>query len=252
MTAGKISLLGFELRQALARGDTSTADGRVRAFEDVRRIMSRVSSLKEREEEIPLVADRLRLSPDSVTLLLRGGQAASRRGAPGRGREAAALTQRLLGNETAVERDFLVAAACNPERAVEILGALTPEHFADPDNREVFTGLREALALMAGPGDHETAFAKLRSRAHDDSSARPLFVRLVMEADQGRYSAAVLDELCLRLQEQYFRREIGALRATLDDGADRAEEQRRLVHLERLLQSVRANLKDLDPEEGRT
>jgi len=253
VTAGKISLLGFELRQALARADTSTADGRVRAFEDVRRIMSRVSSLKEREEEIPLVADRLRLSPDSVTLLLRGGQAASRRGEPGRGRVAAAvLTQRLLGNETAIERDFLVAAACNPERAVEILGALTPEHFADPDNREVFTGLREALALVAGPGDHETAFAKLRSRAHDDSSAGPLFVRLVIEADQGRYSAAVLDELCLRLQEQYFKREISVLRATLDDGADRVEEQKRLVHLERLLQSVRANLKDLDPEEGRT
>ncbi|NLO27580.1 MAG: DNA primase [Actinobacteria bacterium] len=252
VTAGKVSLLGFELRQALARGDTSTADGRVRAFEDVRRIMGRVSSLKEREEEIPLVADRLRLSPDSVALLLRGGRAPSRSDAVRGGRETAMLTRRLLGSETAVERDFLVAAACNPERAVDILGALTPEHFADLDNREVFAGLREALALMTGPGDHEAAFAKLRSRAHDDSSVGPLFVRLVMEADQGRYSVAVLDELCLRLQEQYLKREIGALRATLDDGEDRVEEQKRLVRLERLLQSVRANLKDLDPEEGRT
>ena len=162
------------------------------------------------------------------------------------------LTRRLLGSETAVERDFLVAAACNPERAVDILGALTPEHFADLDNREVFAGLREALALMTGHGDHEAAFAGLRSRGNDDSSAGPLFVRLVMEADQGRYSVAVLDELSLRLQGQYLKREIGALRATLDDGEDRVEEQKRLVRLERLLQSVRANLKDLDPEEGRT
>lgn len=251
--AGKISLLGFELRQALARGDTSTSDGRVRAFEEVRRIMSRVSSLKEREEEIPLVADRLRLSPDSVALLLRGGPVAvTQRTGTGRSRTDAGLTQRLLGSETAIEQDFLVAAACNPERAAVILEALTPEHFSDPSNREVFSGLREAFALMAGPADQDAAFAKLKARAHEDSDAGPLFVRLVMEADQGRYSGAVLQELHLRLQEQYLRREISGLRAVLDDGADREQEQRRLVHLERLLQSVRSGLKDLDPEEGRS
>jgi DNA primase len=68
--AGKTSLLGFELRQALIRGDTGSSDGRVKAFDEVREIMSRASSVKEREEEIAVVADRLRLTPDSVALLL--------------------------------------------------------------------------------------------------------------------------------------------------------------------------------------
>jgi hypothetical protein len=156
-----------------------------------------------------------------------------------------------LGSETVVERDFLVAAACNPGRAAELLDALTPEHFSDPNNREVFAGLRDALALMTGPEDSKAAFAELRARAGGASEAGPLFVRLVMEADQGRYSLAVLEELHLRLQEQHIGREIRALRATLDRAGDVEQDQRRLVHLERLLQGVRQSLTNLDPEEGR-
>ena len=271
--AGKISLLGFEVRQALARSDTSTADGRVRAFEEVRQIMSKASSLKEREEEIPLVADRLRLSSDSVALLLRSGprtggfrggartstsrkvDASSRprlggAGTQGTGGAQSTLAQRLLTGETTVERNFLVAAVCNPSRAIGLVGALGPEHFADPNNREVFLGLRDAFALMTDPDDHRAALAELRARAQSDSEARSLFVRLVMEADEGRYSPAVLEELHLRLQGQYFRREIAALRATLEDGTGGEQEQRRLVQLERLLQSARKGLMELDPEEG--
>jgi DNA primase len=250
---GKISLLGFELRQALARGSTATADGRVRVFEEVQQIMSGASSLKEREEEIPLLADRLRLTPESVALLLRGepARARSRERAPS-GKGQVSLTQRLLGSEADVERDFLVAAACNPDRAVAVVQALTPEHFADPSNREVFVGLRDALALMTGPEDQQAALAELQTRARGGSEAGPLFVRLVMEADQGRYSATLLEELHLRLQDQYLDREISALQAGLDEGGDVEGRERRLVHLKHLRQSVRASLTNLDPEEGQT
>ena len=250
VTAGKMSLLGFELRQALARGNTSTADGRVKVFEEVRHIMAGASSPKEREEEIPLLADRLRLTPESVALLLRGEPGGPRESA-GSGKTQTSMAKRVLGSEAGIEQDFLVAAACNPERAVEVLDALTPEHFADPNNREVFVGLKEALALMTGPGEQESALAALQKKARDGSEAGPLFVRLVMEADQGRYPLAVLEELHLRLQEQHLMREIGSLRETLDDSADLAQRQRRLVHLERVLHSVRNSLTELDPEEGR-
>jgi DNA primase len=250
VTAGKMSLLGFELRQALARGNTSTADGRVKVFEEVRRIMTGASSVKEREEEIPLLADRLRLTPESVALLLRGEPGGTRERA-GTVKAQTAMAKRVLGNEAGIEQDFLVAAACNPARAVDVLDALTPEHFADPNNREVFVGLKEALALMAGPEKQEAALAALQARARGGSEAGPLFVRLVIEADQGRYPLAVLEELHLRLQEQHLMREIGSLREALDGSADLAERQRRLVHLERVLHSVRNSLLELDPEEGR-
>lgn len=262
--AGKISLLGFELRQALARSDISTSEGRVRAFEEVRRIMARASSIKEREEEIAAVADRLRLSADSVALLLKQ-DAPGRVPAPSAGRlaegaspsrEAASadgnrplLARRLLEGEAAVERDFLIAAACHPKRAVELLEALTPEHFTDPSNREVLEGLSEALQLMTN-GEKTSAFSQLRTRAHGDSEAGRLFVRLLMEADQGRYAPAVLEELHLRLQEQHLSRSVNRLRRELQEGRGTEQRERHLFHLEQLLYTVRASLTNLDPEEG--
>jgi DNA primase len=252
VTASKISLLGFELRQALAKGDTATADGRVRVFEQVRRIMAGAASFKEREEEIPLLADRLRLTPDSVTLLLQAEPASSRgRAAAGKAeaRGELPLARRVLGSEASLEQDFLVAAVCNLERASQFLQVLTPEHFADPSKREVFAVLKEAVA--AGKGDRAAVLAALQARAREGSESGPLFVRLVMEADQGRYDSTVLEELHLRLQEQHLMRQIGRLRSALEGDGDVAETQRHLIRLERLLQSVRASLTELDPYEHR-
>jgi DNA primase len=247
VVAGKMSLLGFELRQALDRADTATKDGRVRAFEEVRRIMQRAVSLKEREEEMPIVADRLRLSADSVAMLL-GSSGARRQMSPAAADREQNMTERLLANETIIEREFLVAAACHPERAAAILQALTPEHFADPSNREVFEGLRDAFAPAAGRSGKK-ALAGLQARVHGDSEAGRLYVRLVMEADQERYAVAVLEELHLRVQEQYLTRTISDLRSRVDEGGEK--EQRQLFHLQQLLASVKSNLTNLDPEEGR-
>jgi DNA primase len=254
--AGKMSLLGFELRQALDRSNTATTEGRVRAFEEVRGLMERAVSLKEREEEMPIVADGLRLSADSVALLLAGPgprrrPASGPAGARVSGARSTSMAERLLATETVVEREFLVAGACHPERAARILQALTPEHFSDPSNREVFEGLRDAFASLVGGGNGRDALAGLQAHARGNSEAGRLFVRLVMEADQERYPAAVLEELHLRVQEQYLKRKITALRGTLDEGDDVQKEQRHLFSLEQLLASVKANLTNLDPEEGR-
>jgi hypothetical protein len=161
------------------------------------------------------------------------------------------MTERLLANETVIEREFLVAAACHPERAVAFLQALTPDHFSDPSNREVFEGLREAFEPATAGQAKSKALAGLQARTHGDSEAGRLYVRLVMEADQERYPVAVLEELHLRVQEHYLRRAIAALRGQLDQGADEQKEQRQLFHLQQLLASVKANLTNLDPEEGR-
>ena len=251
--AGKMSLLGFELRQALDKSDTATSDGRVRAFEEVRRIMERAVSLKEREEEIPIVADKLRLSADSVGLLLRSPRPRRQQTPSDTGTRAQVMADRLLGSENVIEREFLVAAACHPSRAVAFLQALTPEHFSDPSNREVFEGLRDAFSPLGDTADGRKALAGLQTRAHGDSDAGRLYVRLVMEADQERYPVAVLEELHLRVQAQYFKRRIAELRGALEQGGDVEQEQRQrqLFHLEQLHASVRASLTNLDPEEGR-
>jgi DNA primase len=250
--ADKMSLLGFELRQALDRSDTATKDGRVRAFEEVRRIMQRAASLKEREEEIPVVADRLRLSADSVAMLLGSSGQRRRNGAGAAANRGPSMAERLLASETDIEREFLVAAACHPERAAAILQVLTPEHFSDPSNREVFEGLCDAFSPESGAPPGQKAVAGLQARARGDSEAGRLYVRLVMEADQERYPVAVLEELHLRVQEQYLTRTVTDLRSHLDEGDDVQKEQRQLFHLQQLLASVRSNLTNLDPEEGRS
>ena len=163
------------------------------------------------------------------------------------------MADRLLGSENVIEREFLVAAACHPSRAVAFLQALTPEHFSDPSNREVFEGLRDAFSPLGDTADGRKALAGLQTRAHGDSDAGRLYVRLVMEADQERYPVAVLEELHLRVQAQYFKRRIAELRGALEQGGDVEQEQRQrqLFHLEQLHASVRASLTNLDPEEGR-
>jgi len=270
--ADKVSLLEFQLRRALSHEDVATAEGRVRAFEAVRSLLARASSPKEREEQMALVADRLRLSPENVSLLLQERPVASplrgrradasaatrRRGEPGRGVRKAGnarvpLGARLLGAEAGVERDFLVAAVHNPALALTLLDALTPEHFTDPANREVFIGVLEAFRVAADSKDERGALTlHLKSRARGDSEAGRVFVRLLMESDQERFGPAVLQELHLRLQEQHLMRSINRLRAQIEEGGQTEADERHLYHLERLLQTVRVNLTNLDPEMGQT
>jgi DNA primase len=269
----KVSLIEFEVRKALNEGDMSTREGRVRATEAVDAVLARAASLKERQEVMPMVAEWLRLSQQEVELRLgdtsprsprreRAGPPAAegRAGAgctagPATGAGAyrgsrEALADMSLMREAADERELLVAAVCNPARAAELLDALTPEHFIDPGNREVFEGLRQALVAMEHSRDLEAVLLELKDRARPDSVAGSLFVRLVLEADAGRYSLGTLERLHLRVQEQFLNRSVTALRAQLEEGPDIVEVQRRLFHLDQLLHRVRLNLNGLDTDEG--
>ena len=268
----KVSLLGFEVRKALDEGDTSSSEGRVRAFEAIRAIMARATSPKEREEVMPAVAEALRFSSSELELRLRGtparasgwrgagspaaeGRAGSGTAGPATGVGAyrgsrEALADMSLTREAADERELLVAAVCNPVRAAELLDALTPEHFIDPGNREVFEGLRQALVAMEHSRDLEAVLLELKNHARPDSVAGNLFVRLVLEVDAGRYSLGTLERLHLRVQEQYLGREESLLRTQLGEGPDVVETQRRLFHVQKLRQAVRLNLNSLDTDEG--
>lgn len=251
LTAGRISLLRFELLRALESSDTASAAGRVLAFDVVRAILAKASSPKEREEEVRLIADRLRLSPENVEILLRepGVTAA----APSRGGSSSSSTrgpdvravpsyhERVRSPEATVEREFLVAVLSNPEEARGLLGKLDSEHFVDPLHKEAFLGLREVI-LSASPAQ------ALRDLARDDSSLGRFFVRLAVESDVGEYGRAMLHERHLRLEEQHLARAVQHLRARLESGERDADMERRLVRLGQLQHEVRAMLANV--EEG--
>ena len=90
----------------------------MRVFEEVRRIMDRAVSLKEREEEIPMWPTGSGCPRTAwrccCAAARRAGAARSGAGRERGGRPGIAMAERLLGSEAVIEREFLVAAACNP------------------------------------------------------------------------------------------------------------------------------------------
>ncbi|MHB8869362.1 MAG: DNA primase [Thermoleophilia bacterium] len=242
LIAQRVSLLRFELTRALDVADTASADGRVRAFEVVRAILARASSPKEREEEVRLVADRLRLSPDNVDLLLRAPrEVAASTGAQGGARPATipSYRERVRSPEVAVEREFLVACLSNPTEARGLLEALGPEHFVDPLHQEAYVHLREALS---GTSPIET----LGRLTRQDSDLARLFVRLVLESEAGRFGLPMLEERHWRLQEFRLARLTRELRALLESGDAAADTEERLLKLERRRHEVRSMLANVD------
>jgi DNA primase len=247
LVTGRISLLRYEIRRVLDQGDTATADGRVRAFEQVRGVLARARSPKEREEEIAYIADRLRLSSENVGLLLRQPLAARapRGGTQGAKPHPGASTrpvstphlQRVLTAETTVEQEFLVAAVSHPSLARPLLEGLTPEHFADPVHREAFMGLREALS-------EKDATRVLKDRAAGDSDLGRFFIRIIMEADGDKYSSGLLHRHYWGLQDAKLGRAIAELRSGLDtnDASADRERERHINELEQLRHHVREAL----------
>ncbi|MHB0980076.1 MAG: DNA primase [Thermoleophilia bacterium] len=244
LIAERVSLLRFELTRALDAADTASAAGRVRAFDVVRGILARATSPKEREEEVRLVADRLRLSPENVHLLLRAPREAPQTSAAQVGGRPGAIPsyrERVRSPEAAVEREFLVACLSNPAAARGYLEALMPEHFVDPLHGEAYGHLRDALS---GPDPGKT----LGRLARQDSELGKLFIRLVLESEAGLYGPSVLEERHWRLQEFHLGRLTHALRARLESGDADADIEERLLKLERRRQEVRSMLANI--EEG--
>jgi len=246
LLANRVSFLRFELTRALDAADTASAAGRVRAFEVVREILSRASSPKELEEEVRTVADRLRLSPENVDLLLRaepesaaGDPTGGPRTGSRSGRVVPAYRDRVRSPEVTVEREFLLAVLSNPEEAEPILEAVTPEYFGDPLHREAFVGLKEAL-LDREPGE------AIRRLVRQDSDLGRLFVRLALESESGHYGAAFLNERHLRLEEQHVGRTLRDLRGRLEAEGGGADIEARLVRLQHLQHEVRAMLANVD------
>ncbi|MCZ7662801.1 MAG: DNA primase [Thermoleophilia bacterium] len=246
LVGGKVSLLRFEVLRFLERSDTDTAEGRVRAFDGLREILARSTSPKEREEEVRLLADRLRLSPENVAYLLEESEREARNRVKSatrpQGGEVRLLRdhrERMRSPELAVQREFLTAALANPDTSAEALAGLTPEHFVDPVCAEAFAGLRRALT---SPDPKRV----LKELIGGDTEVGRFVIGLVMEADTGLYTQAMLNERHLRLQEQHLRRTVAGLRTSLEDDASDADTERRLVRLEVLLHQVRYLLANVD------
>ena len=210
------TLLQFHVRLALATHDLDKPDGRARAFARLREVLSEAATPIERDEELRYVADRLQLSAESVRYLLarRRTPAAARRrrrqrrAAP-RGAADAAVA---VGGAHELEVRFLAGCLAQPgpgPRGARRRRRGLLRHRRDA--RRACARVKARLALEAAGNTLQTADGSGGSR----TTAREAFAEVIVRAGRERFTATVVEELFLRLQEAQVSRLIARLKVTM-------------------------------------
>ena len=229
------TLLQFHVRLALATHDLDRPDGRARAFARLREVLSEAATPMERDDELRYVADKLQLSAESVRYLLSGSGrpaagAAGGEGAPSR-RGGPAVAS---GGAHELEVRFLAGCLAQPGPGREALVGVDEGFFATAETRAALHRVKARLA--AEEAGNTLQSAEDQGPAGDGAEA---FAEVIVRAGRERFTATVVEELFLRLQEAQVGRIIARLKVTMksDETGSQGEELARL-------ESVRRSLRD--------
>ena len=218
LVAGAPSLLQYQVQAELSGADLDTAEGRSRAMNLLKEVLAEAAGSLERDEQLRIVADRLRLSPENVAYLMESATSA--------GPDAAEeVRRRVLSHEEIAERDFLSQCLAHPGEARRYLRDMTDAYFTTAPTRSAFHWVRERLGGQAGSVQAAPVSAAdgagsilpellIRSQAGDESSTGPL------------------RELFFRLSEAEISRRICALKVNLVKDDDDSDSFRELCRLE--------------------
>jgi len=252
LAADAQTLLQFHVRLALATHDLDKPDGRARAFAQLKGVLSKAATPIERDEELRHVADRLQLSAESVRYLLAGsGRSAEGGDAAGEGRSqppqgggAAAA----VGGAHELEVRFLAGCLAQPQKGRVVLAAVDESFFATTETR---AALRVVKARLEREGAGNTLQTAAKAAEEDDDGEA--LAEVVVRAGRERFTATVVDELFLRLQEAHVSRLIARLKVTAktdESGKQGAE----LIRLQAVRRTVRGAIRtipvDEEPDEG--
>jgi DNA primase len=255
LAARSETLLQFHVRLALEGNDLSRPDGRAQAFAQLRGVLAEAATPIERDEELRTIADRLRLSDESVRYLLSGSAPAAARGpaapapAGGAGRAAVGPAAAALGGVHELEVRLLAACLALPAKGREVLAGVDDGAFASAETRAACRWLKARLASAeAGNNKNPAEYASDAQEVAGDVVAE-----VVLRSGSERFTAAVVDELFLRLQEA----QVGRLIARLKAGAGTDEtgvREAKLAELESVRRRLREAIRTLpvidDPHEG--
>ena len=232
------TLLQFHVRLALATHDLDRPDGRARAFARLREVLSEAATPMERDDELRDVADKLQLSVESVRYLLSGGgrpvtgpATGGRQGAPARSGGSAVAP----GGAHELEVRFLAGCLAQPGPGREALAGVDEGFFATAETR---AALRRVKERLAADGDGKTPpSADQQAEADDGAEA---FAEVIVRAGRERFTATVVEELFLRLQEAQVGRLMARLKVTMrsDDTGKQGEELARLEGVRRSLREA--------------
>jgi DNA primase len=248
LAADAQTLLQFHVRVALDTHDLDKPDGRAGAFAQLRGVLSEAATPIERDEELRHVADRLRLSAESVRYLLAGsGRSATGGDADQGGRGQAprsAGAAAAVGGAHELEVRFLAGCLAQPEKGRAVLAGIDESFFATAETR-VAVGVVKARLEREGAGNTS------QTAAQDDGGEA--LAEVVVRAGRERFTEAVVDELFLRLQEAHVGRIIARLKVTAqtDESGEQDAERIRLQAVRRTLREAISRIPvDEEPDQG--
>ncbi|MEI6727155.1 MAG: toprim domain-containing protein [Actinomycetes bacterium] len=243
------TLLQFHVRLALATHDLDRPDGRARAFARLREVLSETATPMERDDELRYVADRLQLSAESVRYLLSGSGRPTTTAADGaRTPTAGSAPPVATGGAHELEVRFLAGCLAQPEPGREALAGVDEGFFATAETR---AALRRVKARLAA-GDAGNTLPTSEDQALTDEGDEA-FAEVIVRAGRERFTANVVEELFLRLQEAQVSRLIARLKVTMkaDESGEQGEELARFEAVRRSLrEALRALPVDDEPREG--
>ena len=214
-------VLTFRIGRALAGGGT-----RDEIYARTAAILGAAPPSVERDEQVRVVADRLRLTDDLAARLTAGRPAQRASSEP--------PTRLRRSPRERDERLFLGMALAIPERGRELLSELDVAYFSDEPLREAAGHMRR---LLAGEGETE-----------DAERWAPLMAELNAVAAREAPSESALEELYWKLHLYRTEDELKTLRQNADLELSRQQELQRLEELRlRLLatlEAVRAHAPD--------
>ena len=235
------TLLQFHVRLALAADDLDRPDGRARAFARLREVLSEAATPMERDDELRYVADKLQLSAESVRYLLSGGG----RPAPGPAAAGSVSTPARSGGSAVapggaheLEVRFLAGCLARPGPGREALAGVDEGFFATAETR---AALRRVKARLVPEGDGNTPPPSADDQAVAGDGAEA-FAEVIVRAGRERFTATVVRELFLRLQEAQVGRLMARLKVTMR-GDDTGKQGHELARLEGVRRSLREALR---------
>jgi DNA primase len=238
LAADAQTLLQFHVRVALATHDLDRPDGRARAFAQLKGVLREAATPIERDEELRYVADKLQLSAESVRYLLAGsGRSTAGGDAAGEGRQTppSGGAAAAVGGAHELEVRFLAGCLAQPQKGRAVLAGVDESFFATAETRAAVRVVKARLAREdAGDTLHSAAKAVEEG---DDGEA---LAEIVVRAGRERFTATVVDELFLRLQEAHVGRIIARLKVTArtDESGKQDAERIRLQAVRRTLREA--------------
>jgi len=201
---GSVPFVVFEVDRLLARGDTSSAEGKDRAIAQLRPVLGQIPPSVLREELLRRVAGRLELSDGTLASLLSGGRSPARTSASA-GNAIDSRVSVPIDPAVRTERGFLVLCVAMPEAGRRALQSIDPEQHLTSER------LRRAARHLAGQTE-----MPLSGLSPEDVELSLLMADLVARAGRaGQVTTEQLEQQRLLLERARLER---AIRRAREEG----------------------------------